>query len=105
MTTGVETLAAFVAGTRPWDIPDVIAAKARRHILDTFGAALAGSTSIEATRTRLALERTEGTGEAAIWGTDLTLSPRNAALVNGIAAHAFELDDLLAAMASVRFSD
>jgi 2-methylcitrate dehydratase PrpD len=93
VTTAVETLAAFVAGTRPRDIPEAIAAKARRHILDTFGAALAGSTSVEATRTRCALARAEGTGEATIWGTRLALSPRNAALVNGIAAHAFELDD------------
>lgn len=93
MTTAVETLATFVAETRPRDIPDAIAAKARRHILDTFGAALAGSTSVEATRTRLSLARAEGAAEAAIWGSDLALSPRSAALVNGIAAHAFELDD------------
>ena len=83
----VRQLANFVAGTRPGDIPDAIRAKARLHILDTVGAALAGATSAEATLARAALLRSDGPG------TETRLSPRSAALVNGIAAHAFELDD------------
>ncbi len=86
-------LAEFVAGTRYDDIPEAIAEKARRHGLDTLGAALAGARSQEAILARVALVRAGHVGSAPLWGSNATLAPREAALVNGIAAHAFELDD------------
>jgi 2-methylcitrate dehydratase PrpD len=89
----IEALATFVARTRIEDVPPTMAEKARWHMLDTFGAALAGSRSEEADRSRRALFEADGRGPAVVWGTGVKLSPRNAALVNGIAAHAFELDD------------
>jgi 2-methylcitrate dehydratase PrpD len=91
--TLIATLAAFVADARASDLPPDMAQKATWHILDTVGAALAGSTSDEARLTAAALAAAEGSGDAGLWGTDRALSPRSAALVNGIAAHAFELDD------------
>jgi len=91
--TIIARLAEFVATARYDDLPPAMAEKARLHMLDTFGAALAGATSQEALRTRTALHRTDGPGESQLWGSDMRLSPRNAALVHGIAAHAFELDD------------
>lgn len=86
-------LASFVAHTRYDDLPAEVVAKAKRHILDTLGAALAGATSEEAKLTQAALAGTEAPGPTPLWGTSLAFSPRNAALANGIAAHAFELDD------------
>jgi 2-methylcitrate dehydratase PrpD len=91
--TFVDDLARFIASTRFDDLPAAVVAKAKRHILDTFGAALAGATSDEARRTSEALGAADGAGRSPAWGTSLAFSPRNAALVNGIAAHAFELDD------------
>src|SRR6266540_510395 len=91
--TAAEQLAYFVSGTRYEDLPTDVVAKAKRHILDTFGAGLAGTTSEEAQRARTALTASEAPGAALVWGTALRVSPRNAALINGIAAHAFELDD------------
>ena len=41
----VERLGAFVAQTRFDDLPGPMVAKTKRHILDTFGAGLAGATS------------------------------------------------------------
>ncbi|UIY31711.1 MmgE/PrpD family protein (plasmid) [Neorhizobium galegae] len=32
-------------------------------------------------------------GSTRLWGTGLTGSPRDSAFINGVAAHAFELDD------------
>ena len=43
-------LATFVAGARYEDVPAEIVEKAKRHILDTLGAGLAGATSEEAAR-------------------------------------------------------
>lgn len=91
--TIIRTLGDFIASTRFEDLPRGMADKAKIHILDTFGAALAGSRSEEARLTGDALLSSDGPGCAALWGAPRRLSPRNAALVNGIAAHAFELDD------------
>ncbi|MEZ5089837.1 MAG: MmgE/PrpD family protein [Micropruina sp.] len=69
--------------------------RAGLHLLDTLGAALAGSASVEAGLARRAAraEGGLGTGPAAIWGTAGRACPQTAAFVNGVAAHAFELDD------------
>ncbi|MEZ5842747.1 MAG: MmgE/PrpD family protein [Hyphomicrobiaceae bacterium] len=83
----------LVAASRFEDLPADVVVQVRRHVLDTLGAGLAGATSEEARRTRDALLATDGAGASVVWGTALKLSPRNAALVNGTAAHAFELDD------------
>ncbi len=91
--TNITRLAGFVADARYDDLPEEMSEKARLHILDTFGAALAGATSEEAIRTRTTLGQLDGPGQAQLWGTDMQLPPRGAAMVNGIAAHAFELDD------------
>src|SRR4051812_32772735 len=91
--TVAQELGRFVARTRYEHLPADIVAKAKRHVLDTLGAALAGATSEEAKRMHAALTATEAPGLSPLWGTNLAFSPRNAALANGVAAHAFELDD------------
>lgn len=86
-------LAKFVSEARFSDMPSPIVEQGKRHVLDTLGAGLVGATSIEAKRTLDVLRASDGNGPSSVWGTDQKLSPRNAALVNGTAAHAFELDD------------
>src|SRR5215203_1767497 len=86
-------LGTFVADTTFEQLPREVVEKAKRHALDTFGAALVGATSEEAARAKEALLAMEGSGTAPIWGKCESVAPRNAALLNGIAAHAFELDD------------
>lgn len=87
-------LARFICRTTYEDLPDVIAQKAVRHILDSIGAGVAGAIAPE---TQLLLRTLraagEGAGKATLWGAGETASPLNAALVNGTASHAFELDD------------
>jgi len=86
----VERLAGFVATLRFEDLPDDVIAKAKVHIADTLGAALAGARSREFATVRKVVNQV---GEARIWGTRDFASPRDAALLNGVSAHAFELDD------------
>ncbi|MEV0696834.1 MmgE/PrpD family protein [Saccharopolyspora sp. NPDC050389] len=85
-------LGEFIAGTTFAGLPGSVADKAKRHLLDTLGAALAGARTPETTRITATLTAPTTTG-AAIWGTGLLASPRDAALANGVAAHALELDD------------
>lgn len=87
-------LSRFVVQTQYSDIPEQMRHKAIRHILDSVGAGIAGAVSKEAE----ILVRTfdlmgEGTGCATLWGHKRKMTPANAALFNGVCAHAFELDD------------
>lgn len=88
-------LARFAAETRYEDLPEDVVAKAERHILDTIGAGVAGAISKEAHLLRASLlEAGEApSGRATLWGEGASMTPLNAALVNGTSAHAFELDD------------
>ncbi|GHJ26908.1 MmgE/PrpD family protein [Streptomyces hygroscopicus subsp. hygroscopicus] len=98
MTTATDSLAALAhltATTRIGDLPEAVTGKARHHLLDTLGAALAGADSTETTAVLRMLTTTEPTAGPGtpVWGTGLALSPRGAALANGVSAHALELDD------------
>lgn len=88
----IARLAEFSAALRYEDLPDAVTAKARVHLLDTLGAAFAGTRSREFAQV-LATIDPRADGAARIWGTDRRASRRDAALVNGVAAHVFELDD------------
>ncbi len=89
-----ETLAHFLVSTSFEDIPEEMAQKAARHLLDTVGAGLAGALAPETVLlTRTLRLSGEGAGAVPLWGQGETMPPVSAALVNGTAAHAFELDD------------
>ncbi|MEV5503083.1 MmgE/PrpD family protein [Nonomuraea fuscirosea] len=76
-------LAGLVAEPAP--LPAEVIERAKRHLLDTLGAALAGAAT--------PAPGLAAPGNAPVWGTGLTAAPRDAALLNGVAAHALELDD------------
>ncbi|MGL6244084.1 MmgE/PrpD family protein [Pseudomonas sp.] len=91
MTERMQRLAQFCVDTRFEDLPPALVAQAKRHILDTFGATLAGADSEVAKQARQVFA-----GEAGytlVWGADLRVGAAQAAILNGIAAHALELDD------------
>jgi len=89
--TSMERLAQFCVQTRFDDLPPALVSQAKRHILDTFGAALAGAGS-EVARQAQAVFADEP-GDTPVWGTDRRTGAAQAAILNGIAAHALELDD------------
>lgn len=93
MANSLDQLAAFIAGTRFAQLPEPLVEQAKRHLLDTLGASLAGCDS-PIWRECLALVLAEGGREQAqIWGSAQQASPRQAAWLNGVAAHMYELDD------------
>jgi len=89
--SAMERLAQFCVQTRFDDLPVALVTQAKRHILDTFGAALAGAGS-EVAKQAQAVFRDEP-GDTPVWGTPLRTSTAQAAMLNGISAHALELDD------------
>ena len=91
MKTLSQRFASFAAATSYPDIPASARDRARIHLLDTLGAAIAGSASREAAISREVAASSPG--DVPLWGTPATSAPLAAAFGNGVAAHAFELDD------------
>ena len=87
----MERLAQFCVDTRFEDLPPALVVQARRHILDTFGVTLAGAGSDVAKQARQVF--VGEAGSTLVWGTDQRVGAAQAAMLNGIAAHALELDD------------
>jgi len=86
-------LSEYIAGALARALPEVVVEKARHHILDTLAAMVSGT---ELTPGRLALGYAAAQGgapEASIVGTRQRTSAVNAALANGMLAHADETDD------------
>lgn len=92
--TAARALAAWAAALRYEDIPSAARERARQCIVDTTGAALFGArlpwSRIVAGHAR----DCGGSGASRVIGTPFSVAPPAAALANGVAAHAFELDGL-----------
>jgi 2-methylcitrate dehydratase PrpD len=91
-----ERLAGHVAGLRLDRMPAEVVHEAKRAIIDTLGAALGGARSDEVERLVAAVRDYDRGREAGLWGRSERTAVPEAALVNGTAAHARELDDWLA---------
>ncbi|PKL03240.1 MAG: MmgE/PrpD family protein, partial [Synergistetes bacterium HGW-Synergistetes-2] len=89
-----EKLAAFTSTLKYDQLPSDVLSQTRNCLLDTVGAMLAGSRlSRSGQAGRHFAERLSEKGESVVAGSSLRRSPMTAALVNGMAAHALELDD------------
>jgi 2-methylcitrate dehydratase PrpD len=87
-------LAGFAAGLCFEDLPASLVARIKLHTLDGIGVALRGMT-LPWTRCVRDFVLAEGSvPTAALWGSGRRVSVSNAALVNGTAGHAFEMDDI-----------
>jgi 2-methylcitrate dehydratase PrpD len=89
-------LAAYVAALDISDLPPHVVHEAKRALLDTVGAALAGARADETDRVVAAVRDYDAASVATLWGRPERASVPAAALINGTAAHARELDDWLA---------
>jgi 2-methylcitrate dehydratase PrpD len=94
----IERLAAYACDESFAKLPDATVRAARRAILDTLGVMLAGSREETAVRARALIAHRRAGDEAAIIGTPLRASIEDAALTNGVAAHALDYDDLNASL-------
>ena len=91
-------VANWVANLRHADVPEHVRQALRLLALDTVGAALVGAdqpwTKAIHAWAMAAAPGPAATGRARIWGeSEAVLRAADAALVNGAAAHAYELDD------------
>jgi 2-methylcitrate dehydratase PrpD len=86
-------LSAQIAGALDRPLPDDVVEKAKHHILDTMASVVSGSRLKPG---RMAIKYIRGQGgkrEATLAGTRSLTSAVNAALANGMMAHADETDD------------
>lgn len=87
-------MAEYAAGLRYEDLPGDVRDLAHLVLLDTLGCALAGSTTDEVVKIRQAMTAAAGgAGDTILWGTGEELPLPLAALANGAAVHAREIDD------------
>ncbi len=90
-----EEAADYWATAQYQDVTPEALRLSKRFLLDTLAAGIAGSHS-EVVKIAIAAARAgteSASGSAILWGRSDRLPPPQAALVNGTAAHAFELDD------------
>jgi 2-methylcitrate dehydratase PrpD len=90
----------FVANLQFKDIPADVVEKAKQHILDTLGVALAAARDDFAKSMLSVAKGLQGPGESAVWGGRARLPAANAALVNGTMAHGLDYDDMHRAASS-----
>lgn len=89
-----EKLAAFSNSLAYDRLPENVISQARRCLFDTVGALLAGSRLSQSGQAgRRFAERLGEVPQSVVAGSPLRKSPMTAAFVNGMAAHALELDD------------
>ena len=87
------TLSRYMAAAKDRPLPPEAAEKAKHHILDTFAAMVSGS-ELPPGHAALALARAQaGRPVATVVGSSVVTGPIEAALVNGVMAHADETDD------------
>jgi aconitate decarboxylase len=92
--TSADRLGRFVADLDYNQLPPAVVEHAKLCVLDTVGCGLYGAT-LPWTQLVVEMTREIGNGaDAGIWGTEERRGAADAALVNGAAVHAFELDDL-----------
>lgn len=93
MTSVTLHLAEQVASLVLEDIPPQVLNHARLCILDTFGVALQGSREPSSGLAQALIKAEGGIPLASIWGRSTRASALQAALLNGISAHALDYDD------------
>ena len=93
ISTPTRRLSEYVAGALSRPLPDAVVEKARHHVLDTLAAMVSGSRLRPGEMAIGYVASLGGEPEASVVGTSLRTSAVNAALANGMLAHADETDD------------
>ena len=88
-----QRLSAYIADALQHELPGEVSEKARLHILDTFAAMISGRYLPAGKFAVSYVETLGGAEQCSVIGTGLITSAANAALANGILAHADETDD------------
>ena len=89
----MKKLSTYMAGALEEAVPTAVAEKAKHHILDTLGAMVSGTRLRPGQFAIRYIRKQGGLPEALVVGSDIITSAANAALANGMLAHADETDD------------
>jgi 2-methylcitrate dehydratase PrpD len=89
----MAALSAYMSEAVTRALPAEAAEHAKHHLLDTLASMISGSELLPGQAAQRYLQSFGGKGPATIAGTTLTAAPGDAALANGVMAHADETDD------------
>src|ERR1700731_1497479 len=89
----MDALSAYMSAAANRVLPAEAADHAKHHLLDTLAAMIAGSQLLPGQAALRYATAHAGKGAATIVGSTLTAGPGDAALANGVMAHADETDD------------
>ncbi len=94
MDTAARTLAHFASALKLDEVPALDADRATQCLIDAVGVALLGSSFAWSQTARRYAEHYGANGTSRVIGSPARVSAPMAALANGVAVHAFELDSL-----------
>jgi 2-methylcitrate dehydratase PrpD len=86
-------LARYMVAARDRALPDAVLAECRHRVLDTFAAMISGARMNPGVIAVKYVRSLGGAPQASVVGSDLRTTAVNAALANGMCAHADETDD------------
>jgi 2-methylcitrate dehydratase PrpD len=89
----MQRLSSYIAQAPRKPLPEAVLEKTKHHVLDTIAAMLSGSRLLPGKKAISYVRGLGGTKEACVVGSRIVTSAANAALANGMAAHADETDD------------
>jgi len=89
----MQRLSAYVAQAGKKPLPAAVIEKTKHHILDTIAAMVSGAKLLPGRKGISFVRTLGGTKEACVIGSRLVTAAANAALANGMSAHADETDD------------
>ena len=93
----MRELSEYMAAARRKALPSAVIEKTKHHIADTVGAMISGTDLIPGRKAIAYVRSLGGTREAGVMASRIVTSMANAALANGMLAHADETDDSHAA--------
>jgi 2-methylcitrate dehydratase PrpD len=89
----MQRLSAYIAQAGKKPLPAAVIEKTKHHILDTIAAMVSGAKLLPGRKGISFVGTLGGTKEACVIGSRLVTAAANAALANGMSAHADETDD------------
>ncbi len=89
----MKQLAAYIAAAPRKALPKPVVEKTKHHVLDTLAAMVSGSRLLPGRKAIAYVKTLGGARQATVAGTRFVTSTVNAALANGMLAHADETDD------------
>lgn len=91
--TTMDALSAYMSAAANRALPSDVAEHAKHHLLDTLAAVISGSQLLPGQAALRYASTHAGKGTATVVGSALTAAAGDAALANGVMAHADETDD------------